>query len=108
VLKLIPADKRVGPLIVDEASGRPYAEFVYTRMWRKIARVAGIPDHVWNMDARAAGISEGDEAGADLDMLRSAAAHSQASTTVRYVRGTIGKSREVAKLRLAHRAKNGA
>jgi hypothetical protein len=37
--------------------------------------------------------------------IRSAAGHSQASTTARYVRGTIGKSRKVAELRQAHRVK---
>jgi hypothetical protein len=67
------------------------------------ARASGIPDHIWNMDARAGGISEADDAGADLDAIRSAAGHTQTSTTARYVRGTIGKSREVAKLRQAHR-----
>jgi integrase len=101
-LGLVPADQRVGPLIIDENAGRPYAAHAYTREWRKIARAAGVPDHVWNMDARAGGISEGDDAGADLDMLRSAAGHTQASTTARYVRGTIGKSRKVAELRQAH------
>jgi hypothetical protein len=56
-----------------------------------------------NMDARAGGISEADDAGADLDSIRSHAGHTQASTTARYIRGTIGKSRKVAELRLAHR-----
>jgi hypothetical protein len=108
VLALVPAELRVGPLIVDEKAGRPYAEHAYAREWRTIARAADIPDTVWNMDARAGGISEADDAGADLDHIRSAAGHSQASTTARYVRGTIGKSRKVAELRLAHRrAKNG-
>jgi hypothetical protein len=109
VLAHIPAEKRVGPLIIDETAGRPYAEHAYGREWRAIAKEAGIPDHVWNMDARAGGISEADDAGADLDDIRSAAAQSQTSTTARYVRGTIGKSRKVAQLRVAHRAsKNGA
>lgn len=102
-LALVPAHQRIGPLIIDEQAGRPYAAHAYTREWRSIARTAGVPDHVWNMDARAGGISEGDDAGADLDMLRSAAGHTQASTTARYVRGTIGKSRKVAELRQAHR-----
>jgi integrase len=102
-LALVPAHQRIGPLIIDEKAGRPYAAHAYTREWRLIARAAGIPDHVWNMDARSGGISEGDEAGADLDMLRSAAGHTQASTTARYIRGTIGKSRKVAELRQAHR-----
>jgi hypothetical protein len=64
------------PLIVDETAGRPYAEHAYAREWRAVARKAGIPDTVWNMDARAGGISEADDAGADLDMIRSAAGHS--------------------------------
>lgn len=106
LLQLMPAN-RVGPLIIDEYAGRPYATDGYQREWRAIAKLAGIPAHIWNMDARAGGISEADDAGADIDAIRSAAAHSQASTTVRYVRGTIGKSRKVASLRAAHRtAKN--
>ncbi len=103
VLEWIPAEQRVGPVIIDETVGRPYAEHAYAREWRKVARAAGIPDHIRNMDARAGGISEADEAGADLDAIRSAAGHSQASTTARYVRGTGGKARKVAELRLAHR-----
>ncbi|MFG1345247.1 integrase [Xanthobacter autotrophicus DSM 431] len=106
LLARVPADRRIGPLIVDETAGRPYAEHAYAREWRLVARAAGIPDSVWNMDARAGGISEADDAGADLDAIRSAAGHSQASTTVRYVRGTIGKSRKVAELRKAHRNKS--
>lgn len=109
LLDQVPAERRVGPLIIDETAGRPYAEHAYAREWRTVARAAGIPDAVWNMDARSGGISEADDAGADLDLIRSAAGHTQASTTARYVRGTIGKSREVARLRLAHRtSKNGS
>jgi hypothetical protein len=103
VLSKIPNSSRVGPLIIDENAGRPYAEHAYAREWRKMARAASVPDKIWNMDARAGGISEADDAGADLDSIRSAAGHTQASTTARYVRGTIGKSRKVAELRLVHR-----
>ncbi len=103
LLQLVPAGKRVGPLIIDEEAGRPYATDGYAREWRAIADRAGIPKHVWNMDARAGAITEADDAGADLDEIRSTAAHSQASTTARYVRGSIGKSRKVASLRAAHR-----
>lgn len=105
ILSRIPVSSRVGPLIIDETAGRPYAEHAYAREWRVIARAAGIPDKVWNMDARAGGISEADDAGADLDFIRSAAGHTQASTTARYLRGTIGKSRKVAELRQVHREK---
>ena len=104
LLDRVPADRRVGPLILDETAGRPYAESAYGREWRIVARAAGIPDLVWNMDARAGAITEAEDAGADLDSIRSAAAHTQASTTQRYSRGAVGKSRAVAELRIAHRA----
>lgn len=109
LLERVPADRRIGPLIIDEAAGRPFAESAYGREWRLVAKAAGVPDHVWNMDARAGAITEAEDAGADLDHIRSAAAHSQTSTTQRYSRGAVGKSRAVANLRIAHRAvKNGA
>ncbi|MBX9990921.1 integrase [Phreatobacter oligotrophus] len=103
LLEAVPAERRVGPLIVDEVAGRPYAEFGYAREWRAIARLAGIPDSVWNMDARAGAITEAEDAGADLDTIRGAVGHTQSSTTARYSRGAIGKSRDVATLRIAHR-----
>ncbi|MCS0494353.1 integrase [Ancylobacter sp. MQZ15Z-1] len=104
LLARTPAEAKIGPLIVDEAAGRPYAKDAYAREWRVIARAAGIPDHVWNMDARAGAITEAEDAGADLDAIRSSIGHTQASTTSRYSRGALGKSRQVAQLRQAHRA----
>ncbi|WP_142249700.1 integrase [Bradyrhizobium sp. UNPF46] len=105
VLPLVPADKRVGPLIIDENSGRPYAEDAYAREWRVIARSAGIPDEVKNSHARAGAISEADDALAPIEEIQSSAGHTQQSTTRRYIRGTIGKSRHVAELRQLHRAR---
>lgn len=55
------------------------------------------------MDARAGAITEAEDAGADPDHIRSAAAHAQTATTQRCSRGALGKSRRVAELRLAHR-----
>lgn len=105
----VPLERRIGPLIVDEQQGRPYAGDAFQREWRKVARAAGIPDYIWNMDARAGAITEAEDAGADLDAIRATAAHTDAKTTARYSRGAVGKSRTVAELRLAHRAvKNGA
>lgn len=105
LLDVVPTDRRVGPLIVNEATGKPYAEWVFTREWRKVAKAAGIPDEIRNMDARAGAITEADDAGAELDFIRATAAHAQSSTTLRYLRGAAGKSRTVATLRAAHRAK---
>ncbi len=100
----VPPDAKVGPVVIDEAAGRPYAKDAYAREWRIVARAAGIPDEVWNMDARAGAITEAEDAGADLDTIRGAVGHTQASTTARYSRGALGKSRQVAQLRQAHRA----
>ena len=66
VLKHLPPACRVGPIILDEKFRRPFAEHAYAREWRLIARAAKIPDGIRNMDARAGGISEADDAGADL------------------------------------------
>lgn len=45
-------------MIIEEAAGRPYAEFAFAQDWRVIARAAGIPDEVWNSDARTGAITE--------------------------------------------------
>ena len=109
LLARVPAEARHGPLIVDERAGRPYATSAYGREWRIVARAAAVPDHVWNMDARAGAITEAEDAGADLDHIRSAAAHTQTATTQRYSRGALGKSRRVAEMRQALRAaRNGS
>jgi hypothetical protein len=68
-----------------------------------MARAAGIPDHVLNRDSRAGGVTEGSDAGADLEHLRHHASHSSAATTARYSRKTLAKTRAVARLRVAHR-----
>lgn len=103
LLDLVPAESRIGPLIIDETAGRPYAAHAYAREWREIAKLAGIPDTIRNMDARAGAITEAEDAGADLDEIRSAIGHTQASTTARYLRGALGKARSVATKRAAAR-----
>jgi hypothetical protein len=104
VIACIPAAVRVGPLIIDEATGRPYAEHAYAPEWRAVARKAGIPDNIWNMDARAGAISEADDAGADPDAIRSTAGHTRIETTARYIRAPTEKARQVARKRQALRA----
>lgn len=103
VLDRVPISARIGPVIIDETAGRPYAEHAYAREWRIVAKAAGIPDAVWNMDARAGAITEAEDAGAELDEVRGAVGHTSATTTARYSRGAIGKSNKVMTLRAAHR-----
>lgn len=50
----------------------------------------------------------GSDAGADIEHLRHHATHANVSTTGRYNRRTVEKTRKVAELRVAHRGeKNG-
>ncbi len=104
LLQETPPERRYGPVILDEMAGRPYAEHAYQREWRRLANSAGLPRGVWNMDARAGGVTEGNEAGASLGDLRPAVGHSDERTTSRYARGEgLEQSRRVAQLRIAHR-----
>jgi hypothetical protein len=99
---------RVGPMIVSETTGHPYRADDYRVKWRAIARAAGVPDAVWNMDSRAGGITEGADAGAAVDDLRRHATHTDAKMTSRYIRGTGPATARVATLRVAKRTKNEA
>jgi hypothetical protein len=56
-----------------------------------------------NRDSRAGGVTEGSDAGADLEHLRQYASHSSVTTTARYSRKTLTKTRAVARLLVAHR-----
>lgn len=94
------------PLIVDEATGRPYAEMAYGREWRIVARAAGIPDTIRNMDLRAGGATEADEAGAAPTDIQRALGHSDVKTTMRYIRSdALGRTRRVAEARASIRGK---
>lgn len=103
LLARVPASERVGPIVVD-LDGMPYQRGQYAKLWRRIARKVGIPADVWNRDSRAGGVTEGSDAGADIEHLRHHANHADIKTTGRYNRKTLEKTRSVANLRVAHRA----
>ncbi len=84
-LEAVPIEDRVGAIIKDE-TGRPVREGSYRRWFRQIARAAGIPDDVWNMDTRAGGATEAENLGADIRHIQGALTHSKETTTGRYLR----------------------
>lgn len=94
-----------GPIIVSETRGRPFYAHEWRRDWRAIARAAGVPDDVFNMDSRAGAITEAIAAGASLEDTRHAATHSNISMTQRYSREPVKKTATVMTLRAAHRNK---
>lgn len=96
-----------GPVVTSEITALPWTDHYFRRTWRKLAKVAGIPDHVRNMDSRAGAISEATNAGADLEHVRHAATHSDIAMTQRYSRAGAEKVANVMTLRAAHRNKLG-
>lgn len=103
IIDMVPAEKRVGPMIKCESTGLPWRYRHFSDQWRKIANEAGVPSNVWNRDSRAGGVTEGSDAGADLEHLRHHANHKNSQTTQRYNRKTLEKTQKVAELRVAHR-----
>ncbi|WP_165901549.1 tyrosine-type recombinase/integrase [Ancylobacter aquaticus] len=88
-------------------TGLPYKRRLYAAEFRRVARLAGIPDDVWSMDARAGAVTEALDAGADDSDVMNTAGHTQVSTTHRYNRSSLKKTGRVADLRIASR-KNSA
>lgn len=107
LLDAVPHAQRTGA-VVKGAKGLPVRRDMYARWFRQIARAAGIPDEVWNMDARAGGATEADEAGAALEAIQGALTHTKADTTLRYIRrGRTKKIGLVAEARSNKRASEG-
>ncbi|NMN58020.1 hypothetical protein FHT36_001922 [Xanthobacter sp. SG618] len=105
-LDLIPVDRRTGPIVLNEETGLPYTKLNYIKWFRIIARKVGLPDEVWNMDARAGAVTEALDAGAQPNDVMNAAGHTQLSTTQGYDRTSLQKASRVAKLRVASRRKS--
>jgi hypothetical protein len=99
---MLPA---TGPVITNEINALPWSANEYRRKWRKVANHVGIPKEVRNQDSRSGGITEADEAGADIDHVRQAATHSDISQTQRYSRNATHKIATVQAKRLAHRSR---
>lgn len=95
-----------GPVIVNEFSGLPWVDSEFRRKWRIVARAAGVPDHVYNMDSRSGAITEGLIAtDGDLDAVRIAATHSNVTTTQGYSRGHERRIEDVMRRRVEYRNK---
>jgi integrase len=104
----VPVEARRGPLIVNRRTGLPYKSETFRDLWRKAANRAGIKATVWNRDLRAAGVTEGRQAGAPTDDLAKQAGHANKRTTARvYDRDRLESARRVAHARVAYRNENG-
>jgi hypothetical protein len=105
LLECVPHAERTGA-VIKGSFGLPIRADMYRRWFRQIARASGIPDEVLNMDSRAGGATEADEAGAALEAIQGALTHTKSSTTVRYLRrGSSKKISQVADARRQARTK---
>jgi len=106
-LDRIPAEKRRGPIVVSELTGRPWKNNNFRDHWRKAATAAGVPKSVWNMDSRAGGITETIEAtGGNLEAARKEADHADLAMTARYSRRKQKSNADTAVIVADFRAKN--
>jgi integrase len=103
-LARVPVEARRGPLIVNPRTGLPYRNWYSGEVWRRVRKIAGIHKEVWNRDIRAAGVTEGRQAGAPIDDLAKQAGHANKRTTAKvYDRDRLEAARRIAKARVTHR-----
>jgi integrase len=100
----VPLDARSGPLIINEATGRPFTDPQFSAAWRRVRATAGLPLELWSRDLRASAITEGRGAGAMTDDAAKVAGHSKARTTADvYDRERLEAHRRFATARLGRR-----
>ncbi len=97
-LQQIDPTSRIGPVIIDERTKRPYRQRAFARRFREIATAAGLPKHVWNMDARAGAVTDARRLGASREDATALATHTQASANARYDRDRAAATSRVAVL----------
>ena len=94
----VPIEVRRGPLIVNPRTGLPYRNWYFGEVWRRVRKITCIREEVWNRDMRAAGVTEGRQAGAPTDDLAKTAGHANKRTTAKvYDRDRLEAARRVAK-----------
>lgn len=98
LLQAVPQAERTGP-IVKNLSGDPIRESDYRKKYRRLARQAGIPDDVWNMDARAGAATEALESGVSIEDVSRSLTHASERMTRSYERRNYESIRLVAEAR---------
>jgi hypothetical protein len=100
LLKAVPEERRIGPVIICETTGQPWRYRHYISTFRKIARAADVPDDVWSMDMRAGGATEvGAIQGITRDDLKAAGGWKSDAMAARYDRGSKVRAQKVVRLR---------
>lgn len=107
-LKYWPIEKRIGPVVVSEATSLPYISRAITDRWAEDRKAANIDPKVWARDLRASGITEGRASGATTDDAAKVAGHSGTRTTSSvYDRASEAAADRFADARLKGREQSG-
>lgn len=101
--ELAKLTSQIGPIVINHKTGLPPTEAQCRAYFRRIARKAGIPDNVWNMDARAGAVTEAYESGATEEEAMALATHTEAKTSHGYDREMMERSRRAAQKRVGSR-----
>jgi len=92
-------------VVVCEATQRPWERHGFGHEFRRLARLAGLPDDLQFRDLRATALTELSDAGADLIALSTHSTHQTPAMARRYVRRTAAQFSQAAGLRVAKRGK---
>jgi hypothetical protein len=71
----------------------------FAKRFREVARAAGVPDSIWNMDARAGAVTDAYDKGAREVDAMDLGTHTQLATNRRYSRNRLAATSRVAVLR---------
>ncbi len=97
---------RSGPVIISEASGRPYLSDAFGLAWGQDRKAIGLSSSIWARDLRASGISEARAAGVATDDAAKVAGHASTQTTAAiYDRAALEAAERFADARQAKRKK---
>ena len=86
LIEAVPLHQRIGAIIKGEHGLPVRCAQLCQKPSARSRATAKIPDEIWNMDARAGGATEAEEAGATLKMIQGALTHTEERTTLRYIR----------------------
>ncbi|MCD9148657.1 site-specific integrase [Pseudophaeobacter flagellatus] len=93
-------DNAVGPILLAKRSGGlPYTASGWNQAWKRMRKIAKVPEEIMMMDIRAGAVTEAKSLGVSEHELRDAAQHLQAQTTNRYSRLRSESANKVARLR---------
>lgn len=102
MLEMTPPDRRVGPVIINERTGKPWTSNGYVLAFTKIRKASGVPLDIWSMDMRAGGATEaGSIQGVTSLDVQAAGGWSDSKMASRYTRDRASRAQNVVNIRQA-------